>query len=71
MDRNGDVFLNGRIVTAARASVSVFDRGLLYGDGLFETMRAYRGRVFALKDHLERLQRSGATAYSTATRPCD
>jgi branched-subunit amino acid aminotransferase/4-amino-4-deoxychorismate lyase len=40
MDRNGYVFLNNRIVPAARATVSVFDRGLLYGDGLFETMRA-------------------------------
>lgn len=49
------VFLNGRFVAAARASVSAFDRGLLYGDGLFETMRAYRGKVFALEQHLERL----------------
>lgn len=58
MDRNGYVFLNDRIVPAARATVSVFDRGLLYGDGLFETMRAYQGRVFALEEHLGRLQRS-------------
>jgi branched-chain amino acid aminotransferase len=58
MDRNGYVFLNGRIVAAARASVSVFDRGLLYGDGLFETMRAYEGVVFALGEHLDRLERS-------------
>lgn len=58
MDGNGYVFLNGRIVAAARASVSVFDRGLLYGDGLFETMRAYGGSVFALEEHLERLEGS-------------
>jgi D-amino acid aminotransferase len=58
MDGNGYVFLNGRIVSAAGASVSVFDRGLLYGDGLFETMRAYQGRVFALQEHLDRLEKS-------------
>ena len=52
------VFLNGRYVAAERATVSVYDRGLLYGDGLFETMRAYRGNVFALADHLQRLHRS-------------
>jgi len=58
MDRNGYVFLNDRIVPAARATVSVFDRGFLYGDGLFETMRAYQGRVFALEEHLGRLEKS-------------
>jgi branched-chain amino acid aminotransferase len=55
MSRDGYVFLNGRFVAAARASVSVYDRGLLYGDGLFETLRAYNGKVFALDEHLERL----------------
>jgi branched-chain amino acid aminotransferase len=52
------VYLNGRILSAARASVSVFDRGLLYGDGLFETMRAYKGVVFAIERHLDRLHQS-------------
>lgn len=52
------VFLNGRFVRSERAKVSVFDRGLLYGDGLFETMRAYQGVPFALEDHLHRLRRS-------------
>jgi len=55
---DGTVFLNGRFVRADRARVSVFDRGLLYGDGLFETMRAYRGCVFALDEHLSRLRES-------------
>jgi branched-subunit amino acid aminotransferase/4-amino-4-deoxychorismate lyase len=54
----GCVFLNGRIVKSARASVSVFDRGLLYGDGLFETIRTYRGMPFALEAHIERLRGS-------------
>lgn len=58
VEGKGIVFLNGRYVAAARAVVSVYDRGLLYGDGLFETMRAYRGKVFALDEHLQRLHRS-------------
>ncbi len=59
-DAEGVVFLNGRFVAAGRARVSVFDRGLLYGDGLFETMRAYRGSIFALNEHLRRLRESAA-----------
>ena len=58
MRPTGIVFLNGRFVAAGRAAISVFDRGLLYGDGLFETMRSYRGVAFALEQHLERLGRS-------------
>jgi branched-chain amino acid aminotransferase len=49
------VFLNGRFVPAARAVVPVNDRGFLYGDGLFETMRVCGGRPFRLAQHLERL----------------
>ena len=49
------VYLNGRIVPAREARVSVYDQGLLYGYGLFETMRAYGGRVFRASEHLERL----------------
>jgi D-amino acid aminotransferase len=52
------VHLNGRIVPSARARVSVFDRGLLYSDGVFETLRAYHGRPFALREHLKRLTTS-------------
>jgi len=52
------VQLNGRVVPAERAQISVFDRGLLYGDGLFETLRTYRGHPFALDQHLARLQAS-------------
>ncbi len=51
------VFVNGRFLSAKRASISVFDRGLTYGDGLFETIRAYGGRPFALDRHLSRLRR--------------
>ncbi len=49
------VFLNNKVVDADKAAVSISDSGLLYGAGLFETMRARSGRVFALKDHLDRL----------------
>ncbi|MHC4193193.1 MAG: aminotransferase class IV [Planctomycetota bacterium] len=49
------VFLNDKLVDIDKASVSVTDGGLLYGMGLFETMRSYNGVVFCLKDHLDRL----------------
>jgi len=52
------VYLNGELVPAGEARISVFDHGFLYGDGLFETMRAYNGRVFKLKEHLDRLENS-------------
>ncbi|MFI5396758.1 MAG: aminotransferase class IV [Candidatus Binatia bacterium] len=54
------VHLNGRLLAASRAQISVFDRGLLYGDGLFETLRAYKGRPFGLHEHLSRLQTSAS-----------
>jgi len=52
------VYLNGALVPRQEAMVSPFDRGFLYGYGLFETMRSYKGRVFRLDRHLARLQRS-------------
>ena len=52
------IFLDGRIVDESEAKVSVFDHGLLYGDGVFEGIRFYNGRVFKLKEHLERLSES-------------
>jgi len=58
MSRDGYVFLNGRMVEAKRATVSVYDRGLMYGDGLFETMRGYKGRAFAIEEHFHRLRTS-------------
>jgi len=49
------VYLNGQLVDKEKAVVSVFDHGLLYGDGVFEGIRAYHGRVFKLVEHLDRL----------------
>jgi len=54
------IFLNDRLVSEQEAVVSVFDHGFLYGDGIYETMRAYDGRVFMLGRHIERLARSAA-----------
>ena len=51
------VFLNGQFVPEEQAQVSVFDRGFLYGDGLFETLRVYAGRPFRWAQHLDRLKR--------------
>ena len=42
-------------MTIAMPKISVFDHGLLYGDGIFEGIRAYNGRVFRLKEHIDRL----------------
>ncbi len=49
------IFFNGAMVPATEARVSVFDHGFLYGDGIFEGIRAYEGRVFKLEEHLDRL----------------
>ena len=53
------VWLDGKLVDEADAKVSVFDHGLLYGDGVFEGIRVYDGRVFELEAHLRRLYESG------------
>ena len=52
------VYLNGELVEEEEAKISVFDHGLLYGDGVFEGIRIYYGKPFRLKEHLERLWRS-------------
>jgi branched-chain amino acid aminotransferase len=49
------IWLDGNIVDEADAKISVFDHGLLYGDGIFEGIRFYNGRVFRLTEHIERL----------------
>jgi len=49
------IYLNGRFVPEEQATVSVFDHGFLYGDGVFEGIRAYEGRVFRLEEHVKRL----------------
>ena len=53
------VFLNGKFVPEEQATVSVFDRAFLYGDGLFETMRVINSKPFRWWDHMERLRKGG------------
>ncbi|MFG0336082.1 MAG: branched-chain-amino-acid transaminase [Maioricimonas sp. JB049] len=52
------VYLNGQFVDKEQATVSVYDHGLLYGDGIFEGIRVYNRRVFMLAEHIERLYES-------------
>jgi branched-chain amino acid aminotransferase len=62
-DDGSVVFLDGELVPTAQARVTAFDHGLLYGDGVFETVRVVDGLAFRLEDHLDRLERSaGAIA---------
>lgn len=50
-----NIYLDGKFCSEDDAKISVFDHGLLYGDGIFEGIRAYNGRVFRLKEHIDRL----------------
>ncbi|WP_342348569.1 aminotransferase class IV [uncultured Nitrospira sp.] len=52
------IFLNDQFVKKEQARISVFDHGFLYGDGVYETLRVYQGRIFLLERHLARLRRS-------------
>ncbi|TVQ33145.1 MAG: branched-chain-amino-acid transaminase [Phycisphaeraceae bacterium] len=52
------IWLDGRLVPKSQAMVSVYDHGFLYGDGVFEGIRAYNGRIFKCRSHIERLFRS-------------
>jgi branched-chain amino acid aminotransferase len=54
------VYVNGKILPARDAVISVFDHGFLYGDGIYETLRVYDGAVFKLDEHLGRLFRSAS-----------
>ena len=55
------IYLNGELVPKEKAMVSVFDHGLLYGDGVFEGIRVYEGNIFRLKEHIDRLFESAKT----------
>jgi len=49
------IYVNGDFVPRSEARVSVYDHGFLYGDGVFESIKAYNGHVFKLKEHVDRL----------------
>lgn len=55
------IYINGKLMDRAKAKISVFDHGLLYGDGVFEGVRSYNGLVFKLKEHIDRLFESAHT----------
>src|SRR5216110_4055663 len=53
--KESKIYIDGKFYAEGEAKVSVFDHGLLYGDGIFEGIRFYNGRVFRLEEHLDRL----------------
>jgi len=55
------IYIDGKYLPGDQAKISVFDHGFLYGDGVFEGIRAYNGRVFRLKEHLDRMYDSAKT----------
>ena len=58
MQNNIFIFLNGKIIPDTDAHISSADRGFLYGDGIYETLRSYNGKPFKLDEHLERMRHS-------------
>jgi len=52
------IYIDGRFVSDKEAKISVFDHGFLYGDGVFEGIRVYGGRIFKLREHIDRLYQS-------------
>src|SRR5947209_4091911 len=63
MTTNPKVYINGKLFDKADARISVFDHGLLYGDGVFEGIRVYDGKVFRLREHIDRLYDSARAIY--------
>ena len=51
------IYVNGKMLPKSQAMVSVYDHGLLYGDGVFEGIRVYKGKIFKCKQHMNRLYR--------------
>lgn len=65
------IWIDGSWIEKADAKISVFDHGLLYGDGVFEGIRAYGGRIFRLRQHLERLYASAKAIWLEVPVPFD
>jgi branched-chain amino acid aminotransferase len=63
--------LNGRVTPPETAAISVYDRGFLYGDSVFETIRTYGGKPFALGEHLARLERSAERVFIPLPVPAE
>lgn len=58
MEKEPDIYIDGKFLGKSQAKISVYDHGLLYGDGVFEGIRAYDNVVFKLKEHVDRLYKS-------------
>lgn len=65
------IFLNNKLVRKDRAVISVFDHGFLYGDGIYETLRAYNGIVFKLDEHIQRLYHSASLIQLNVRKDAD
>jgi branched-chain amino acid aminotransferase len=61
MEKELFIYIDGKFYPKSEAKISVYDHGLLYGDGVFEGIRAYNGTVFKLKEHIDRLYKSAHT----------
>src|SRR5271165_5674025 len=57
------VYINGKLFDKADAKISVYDHGLLYGDGVFEGIRVYAAKVFRLRQHIDRLYESARSIH--------
>ena len=71
MNSEIQIYLDGQLVPASEAKVSVYDHGFLYGDGVFEGIRIYNRRIFRLDGHLQRLYRSAKAIWLTPPYPMD
>ena len=69
--QNAIVNVNGEILAPELAKVSVFDRSFLYGDSLYEVARTYDGKLFAMEEHMRRLQKSGELCHMVLGQPLD
>ncbi len=66
-----EIYLDGRFVSEAEAKISIFDHGLLYGDGIFEGIRIYNRAIFKLDEHLDRLYGGAKAIMLTVPLTCD
>ncbi len=60
------IYLNGKFVRESQARISVFDQGVLFGDGVFEGIRVYDGKIFKCAEHVERFFNSPRPSCSTS-----
>jgi hypothetical protein len=63
------IYVNGEMKGKNEAMVSVYDHGLLYGDGVFEGIRVYKGKIFKSKQHIDRLYRAPRRSSSRSRQP--